>query len=107
IPDRRLLAQRAAATYGRLRLQPEVVKLLAGGRRFYEVPFSLRPSGAPETVVRGRIDCLVEQPDGNLVILEFKTGQPRPDHEVQVEIYRAALQAVFPHRDIQARTFYP
>ena len=106
-PNRAQLAESAAGLYRRLRSLPEVVKLLAPGRCYYEVPFSFHPADRPDVVVRGRIDCVVEQPNGELVILEFKTGRARAEHETQVAIYRDALAAVFPGRDIRVRTFYP
>jgi RecB family exonuclease len=59
-----------------------------------------------DVVVRGRIDCLVHRPDGSVVILESKTGQPRPEHEQQVELYRAALGASLPGKTIHTRVVY-
>ena len=107
VSDRERLARMSAGIYGRLRSLPEVVNVLTAGRCHYEVPFSFQPPDKPNVVVRGRIDCLVERPDGALVIVEFKTGRPRPEHGAQVAIYLEALRAAVPGREIQTRTFYP
>jgi ATP-dependent exoDNAse (exonuclease V) beta subunit len=58
------------------------------------------------TVVRGRIDCVVDCGE-RLTILEFKTGGARPEHEAQISTYVAALRKIFPSREIDARLIYP
>ena len=104
---------RAVGTWDRMRRQPEVGELLASGALFHEVPFSLRvaaPAAATpgeDVVLRGTIDCLVRQPDGRLVILEFKTGAPRPEHTDQLAVYRQAVEALFPDATIEGRLIYP
>ncbi len=105
IGDRIRLSLAVARTYVNLRSRPEVVKLLAAGRCHYEVPVSFQPPGPP-VIVRGRIDCLVERPDGTLLVLEFKTGRPRAEHREQVELYREALGPLFPGRLIETRILY-
>jgi hypothetical protein len=40
------------------------------------------------------------------VIIELKTGVPRPEHEQQLALYRAALQAVVPSARVDARLVY-
>ena len=40
-------------------------------------------------MLRGRIDCPMERPDGSIVVVEFKTGKPRDDHRRQLELYVA------------------
>lgn len=106
IGDMKRLSHAAAEMYMRLRKHPDVVKLLSEGRCHYEVPFSFHPPDRPDVVIRGRVDCLVDRPDGSLVILEFKTGQPRPEHQRQVEFYRAAVGAAVPDREIRAQLVY-
>jgi hypothetical protein len=39
-------------------------------------------------------------------VIEFKTGQPLPEHEAQVAIYREALASAWPGREVSARLFY-
>jgi ATP-dependent helicase/nuclease subunit A len=106
VEDMKGLSLAAAAMYLRLRNQPDLAELFAGGECQFEVPFSFRPPDRMDVVVRGRIDCLVHRPDGSVVILEFKTGQPRPEHEQQVELYRAALGASLPGKTIHTRVVY-
>jgi hypothetical protein len=38
----------------------------------------------------------VEKPDGELAVLEFKTGRRRPEHEAQTALYQQAAAALFP-----------
>ena len=70
------------------------------------MPFSYLPPEA-RTCVRGTIDCLVVDSAGRLTILEFKTGQPRPDHQVQVDLYARAVEAMFGRGPVEARLCYP
>ena len=107
IDDVEGLSRAAAGLYARVRASGEIAALLADGTYFYEVPFSFLPPARPGVVVRGRIDCLVIRPDGRVTVIEFKTGRPRPEHARQVELYRDALHAAWPDRDIQTRVLYP
>ncbi len=71
-----------------------------------EVPFvyALSLGAADEhTIVRGVIDCLLETPDG-LVILDYKTDRPRDEtdfaarlagYTVQLQLYAQAAAAIF------------
>ncbi len=102
-PD--IVAARAAEIYQAMRQRPEVTSLLASGETYYEVPFSLRLAG-PERIVRGQIDGLVVPADGPIVVVEFKTGGPRKQHETQVSIYRQALASAWPGRAVETRLFY-
>jgi ATP-dependent exoDNAse (exonuclease V) beta subunit len=78
-----------------LRARDDVRRLLSGGTCLYEVPFSRRgTAGSP--IVRGVIDCLVRRPDGSVVVVEFKTGERRPEHERQLADYVSATRALFP-----------
>ncbi len=93
LPDAAATISAAADAYVRLRRNPELERLLASGEAFYEVPFSWAPEGADGLLVRGSVDCLVRGPDGAVTILEFKTGEPRPEHQAQVRAYADALGA--------------
>jgi ATP-dependent exoDNAse (exonuclease V) beta subunit len=97
--------------YAAMRARPEVAAVLASGTCHYEVPFSyLRGSSSAsdqdQEVVRGVIDCLVIPESGPPTIVEFKTGSPHPDHEVQTASYRAAVQAVFSAEGVEIKILY-
>ena len=97
----------AVASWRGLQNQPEVGRLLAAGRRHHEVPFSLRTelNGAP-AVLRGSIDCLVQQENGAIVLLEFKTGKRRPVHQRQLDVYLEAARRLFPEAVVEGRLVY-
>jgi ATP-dependent helicase/nuclease subunit A len=110
VDDRDALAAEAAATFLQIRVCPDIATLMETGTCHYEVPFSYRPlegPDAPEMVIRGTIDCLVETIDGRLIVLEFKTGQPRAEHDAQLAVYREALAVAMPGRTVEARLIYP
>ncbi len=88
----------------RLAADPRVASRLAGGRTFYEVPFSLRLDD--RTVVRGSIDCLVESASGRVTVLELKTGARRTEHEAQLAVYVAAAQALYPGVEVDGLLVY-
>jgi ATP-dependent exoDNAse (exonuclease V) beta subunit len=77
--------------------------LFLTGRPFHELPFTMQWDGR---TLRGTIDCLVESGDGRIVVLEFKTGKPRPEHEAQVAVYRAAAEVLFPESRVETRLVY-
>ena len=99
------LAERVAETYRAMRQRPDVTAVLASGDVYYEVPFSLRLT-APDQIVRGQIDGVVVPPDGPVVVIEFKTGRPLPEHEAQVALYCQALASAWPDRGVESRLFY-
>ena len=103
IADRDALLGRAAAAYRAFSTHQELRALYLSGQAFHEVPFSLRVG---DRVVRGTIDCLVQAPDGGITVLEFKTGRPRSDHQVQTDLYRQAAQALFPDRRVVTQLLY-
>ncbi len=117
VEDAAPVVARAVETWGRMRRQPEVIDLLASGEAFHEVPFSYQTTAGrarvvgaadgPTVVLRGTIDCLVRQPDGRVVILEFKTGTPRPEHAAQLAVYEQAVRAMFPETSVEGRLIYP
>jgi ATP-dependent helicase/nuclease subunit A len=105
----------AAALFVRLAARDDVRQLLARGRCEYEVPFSLvvktaavgAGSERDPIVLRGTIDCLVRERDGSLVVLEFKTGAPKPEHRRQLDVYIEAVRALFPSASVTGRVVYP
>jgi len=99
------VAARAAEVYLSMRRRPDLTALLASGDVHYEVPFSVRLDG-PDRIVRGQIDGVVVPPDGPIVVVEFKTGRPTPEHETQVSVYARALGAAWPGRAVETRLFY-
>jgi len=99
------VAARAAEMYRVMRGRADVAAALAWGRCYYEVPFSLRLAD-PDRILRGQIDAVVVPDTGPILVVEFKTGQPQPEHEAQISIYRAALAAAWPGREVDARLFY-
>ncbi len=88
--------------FRRVSLQDHVRELYRSGRPHHEVPFSMQIGGK---IVRGTIDCLIAAAD-RVTVLEFKTGRARPEHEAQVEVYRAAAQALFPGLPVESRLVY-
>jgi RecB family exonuclease len=58
-------------------------------------------------VLRGTIDCLIRRPDGALVVVEVKTGPPRPAHERQLQAYLGAVQALGPGIRATGRLIHP
>jgi len=57
-------------------------------------------------IVRGAIDCLVLQPDGQVTVLEFKTGAERPEHRLQLDLYVQAARALLPGRRVEGLLVY-
>ena len=103
--DAGALAARAAEMYRAMRGRDEVTRALESGDCYYEVPFSLRLAD-PDRIVRGQIDAVVVPESGPILVVEFKTGQARPEHEAQVGLYRQALASAWPGREVTAQLFY-
>ena len=93
VPELDAAIARALTLHQRLVSRPDVQALFAGGAAAFEVPVSLVQDGR---VLRGTIDCLIRRPDGALVVVEVKTGPPRPEHQRQLEAYLGAIQALGP-----------
>ena len=93
VPELDAAIARAVALHRRLASRPDVQALFAEGTAAFEVPVSLVQDGR---VLRGTIDCLIRRPDGALVVVEVKTGPPRPEHQRQLEAYLGAIQALGP-----------
>ena len=80
------------------------VRALYGrGQPLHEVPFSLE---TPHGIVRGTLDCLLTMPGGRVVVLEFKTGRRRPEHQTQIDVYAAAMRLVFPDAVVETQLIY-
>jgi ATP-dependent exoDNAse (exonuclease V) beta subunit len=102
------LVTRALAAWRSMRLSPELAILLSGGRRAYEVPFSLRvKSTEGPCILRGSIDCLVHRDDGSVAVVEFKTGRKSAQHQRQLDLYVQAAQALFPAAQVSGTLIYP
>jgi ATP-dependent helicase/nuclease subunit A len=103
INDRDAVIRRAAAAYRAFSTHQELRALYLSGTAFHEVPFSL---SADDRIVRGTIDCLVHRPDGQIAVLEFKTGRRRPEHEVQTALYQRAAASLFPGSRVVTQLLY-
>ena len=95
--DRALIAYRSIC--GRL----DVRDIYTAGERLHEVPFTMRLS---DGIVRGTIDCLVRTASDRMALLEFKTGRPREQDRLQLDLYRQAAERLFPGVTIDARLVY-
>jgi ATP-dependent helicase/nuclease subunit A len=96
-----------ARLYLALRQRTDVTRLIGSGTCHYEVPFSYQPADRPDEVIRGAIDCLVVAPGGGVTVLEFKTGRPRPEHEVQAALYGEAVRALVGPDRVAVKIVYP
>jgi RecB family exonuclease len=57
-------------------------------------------------VLRGTVDCLIVRADGSVLVLEFKTGSPRPSHQRQLDVYLDAARALFPGAPVSGQLIY-
>jgi ATP-dependent helicase/nuclease subunit A len=89
----RLVAE-AVSMHARMRGRPDVAALMRDAACAYEVPVSLMLDGPPAQLVRGVIDCLACLPSGEVVVIDFKTGAPRPTDQQQLDIYVSAARRV-------------
>jgi ATP-dependent exoDNAse (exonuclease V) beta subunit len=97
------LADAALDAYRSICGRPEIRALYSAGVRLHEVPFTMRLDGV---VLRGTIDCLIRTASERMMVLEFKTGRPRDDHRVQLELYRRAAERLFPALSVDAQLVY-
>ena len=97
--------QTAITTFRALRSRKDVTALLASGERVHEVPFSLRRPGSDRALVRGTIDCLVMR-DDDVVVVEFKTGRKRAEHQAQLDVYVEAARVLFPQSRVSGVLIY-
>jgi ATP-dependent helicase/nuclease subunit A len=103
IADRDAVIRRAAAAYRAFSGHDELRALYLSGTAFHEVPFSL---AMDDRIVRGTIDCLVQTREGEIAVLEFKTGRRRPEHEAQTALYERAAASLFPGRRVITQLLY-
>jgi ATP-dependent exoDNAse (exonuclease V) beta subunit len=99
--------QRAESVYRRMRNQPEVAAILGGSTCFYEVPVSAAIDCAPGRIVRGVIDCLACAPNGEVVVIDFKTGAPRETDRRQLDVYVEVARGLFPDTTVRGLLVYP
>jgi len=95
LDDEESLLSRAAAVWISARSRDDVTAALAGSARIFELPFSAALDGSGP-IVRGTIDCVVQKPDGSILVVEFKTGRVRPIHQRQLDLYVAAVRQLHP-----------
>jgi hypothetical protein len=101
--DPHALARAAAGFVARLATDPRLAALLTLPRRWHEVPLAMRE---PAVLWRGALDALVEESDGRLRVLEFKTGRPLAAHAEQLRLYVAAIQALLPSASLEGELAY-
>jgi len=97
------LADAALDAYRSICGRPKIRALYSAGVRLHEVPFTMRLDGV---VLRGTIDCLIRTASDRMMVLEFKTGRPRDDHRVQLDLYRQAAERLFPALSVDAQLVY-
>ena len=97
------LAVDAIDAYRAICRRAEIRALYEGGDVWHEVPFTMEREGGR---VRGTIDCLIRGVDGQMTVLEFKTGRPRDVHRAQLDLYRQAVERLFPDARVEARLIY-
>jgi ATP-dependent helicase/nuclease subunit A len=102
VVDRQVLVERAWRAYRAFCAHADLRAIYMAGEAFHEVPFSVAVNGQ---VVRGNIDCLVRA-GTRVTVVEFKTGQPRAEHQAQADLYRLAAQSLFPGAEVGARLIY-
>jgi ATP-dependent exoDNAse (exonuclease V) beta subunit len=111
IEDLAALSGEAADVFVRMWTTPEVRSVLDGAECLYEVPVSFtlggaRPGGEAD-ILRGVIDCLVQRPNGEVVVLDFKTGTPRESDRQQLDAYVQAARMLCPGAPVEGRLVYP
>jgi ATP-dependent helicase/nuclease subunit A len=98
------LAGLALRAYRAICDRSDVRSVYTAGTRWHEVPFTMRRG---ESTWRGTIDCLIQTSPTAMTVLEFKTGRPRPEHDIQLELYREAASRLFPGMTIETHLVYP
>jgi ATP-dependent exoDNAse (exonuclease V) beta subunit len=110
IDDLGALAGEAADVFARMWSQPDVRAVLDGAECLYEVPvsFTLPGShpGGDAAILRGVIDCLILRPDGEVIVLDFKTGAPRETDSQQLDAYVQAARMLIPGAPVEGRLVY-
>jgi ATP-dependent exoDNAse (exonuclease V) beta subunit len=107
VDDVEAIVTEAVTTWRRLSGRADVTALLSSGRVMHEVPFSMVVrSGSHPIMLRGTIDCVVEQDDRSVVIVEFKTGRPTPLHQQQLDLYVDAARILYRGARVDGRLVY-
>jgi ATP-dependent helicase/nuclease subunit A len=105
------LVARAARMFSRMWSQPALRAVLDGAECLYEVPISVLPGpakdGGRSRVLRGVIDCLAFRPQGQVVVVDFKTGTPRESDRRQLRAYVDAVRAMYPGASVEGCLVYP
>jgi RecB family endonuclease NucS len=107
VEDPDAAVREAAETFRTLVTRKDVQALLQSGNRLHEVPFSFTRDGR---LLRGTIDCLIMKSSdagGEVVVVEFKTGRKRAEHQQQLDVYVDAARALFPEADVRGALLYP
>ncbi len=52
------------------------------------------------------VDCLIVGPDGSATVLEFKTGEARPEHQAQAALYGEAMNALLGLTTVSVNVLY-
>jgi ATP-dependent exoDNAse (exonuclease V) beta subunit len=58
-------------------------------------------------VLRGVIDCLAFRPQGEVVVVDFKTGTRREADRRQLRAYVDAVRAMYPGASVEGCLVYP
>ena len=95
LDDRAAWLDRVVLSYLALTAQLEVTGILASRAIYYEVPFSLLEEGG---VVRPAHRAGVQ--DGT------SPSCARPEHQAQADVYRRAIEAVFPGSEVVTTVVY-
>jgi ATP-dependent helicase/nuclease subunit A len=105
------LVARAARMFSRMWSQPALRAVLDGAECLYEVPISVLPGpakdGGRSRVLRGVIDCLAFRPQGQVVVVDFKTGTRRESDRRQLRAYVDAVRAMYPGASVEGCLVYP
>jgi ATP-dependent helicase/nuclease subunit A len=105
--DLTALTRRAVDVWQSMRNRSDIDGFLGEGDCLYEVPFSMSAPDESGCIVRGSIDCLVRHPDGSLIVIEFKTGRRRAEHQAQLDLYLAAVRGMFASSAVRGLLVYP
>ena len=97
------LAGDAIDAYRAICGRADIRALYDGADVLHEVPFTMASDGGR---VHGTIDCLIRGVDGQMTVLEFKTGRARDVHRTQLDWYRQAVERLFPDARVDARLIY-
>lgn len=101
--DRKKTIRKVTSFYRQLHSHQELTRLLQNGKVEREVPFVLIRENQR---IRGIIDSLILLQD-RAIVIDYKTGQPSENHQLQMGIYLEATRTLFPKHEIEGLIFYP